>query len=72
MTLAQHYVPDERIVQSVTSELILDLEPKKIEKVFHLLALDSYYGISYESVDRWYRQNKEEANERVQKKYLIK
>jgi hypothetical protein len=33
--------------------------------------LDSFYGISYKSVERWYRENKEEVDEIVQRKYMI-
>ena len=51
MTLAQHYVPNEKLVRRITREMVLDLRPNNIEKVFHLPTLDSFYGITYESFD---------------------
>ena len=34
MTIAQHYVLDESIVRSVIGEMVLNLRPKNIKKVF--------------------------------------
>ena len=36
MALSQHFVPKERVVKSVTKEVVLDLRPHNIERVFHL------------------------------------
>ena len=36
MTLAQHFVPKERVVKSMTSEVALNLQPEKNERIFHL------------------------------------
>lgn len=41
MALAKNYVSEERVVKSVTREIVLDLRPRNIEKVFHLLKLIS-------------------------------
>lgn len=70
MTLSQHYVPKEKVVKSVTWEIILDIRPWNIEKVFHLPREDQYLQIFYEVVDKWYRENEAEAKELVQSKYL--
>lgn len=40
MTLAENYVSVERVMESITGEIILDLQPKNIDKVFHLLRVD--------------------------------
>ena len=40
MALAKNYVLEERVVKIITREIILDLRPKNIEKVFHLLRVD--------------------------------
>ena len=42
MTIAQHYVLDERIVKSVTGEMVLDPRLDDIKKVFHLPASNSF------------------------------
>ena len=65
MTLAQYYMFDEMILWSVTGELVLNLWLESIEKVFHLPTSKSFYDISYESVEKWYRKNKEDVDEIV-------
>lgn len=57
MKLLHHYVPREKVVKSVTGDLVLDLRPQKIKKVFHLPRTDQYLQISYEGVDTWYKEN---------------
>ena len=54
MTLEEHYVIEEKVVKSVTKEIILDLQPHNIEKVSHLLRADQYLQISYDGSERWY------------------
>jgi hypothetical protein len=65
MEMAQHYVADERIVKSVTGDIILDLHPDNIERVFHLPKLDNYYNISFDKAARWYKDHTEEAENLV-------
>ena len=36
MVLVEKYVLEERVVKIITREIILDLRPKNIKKVFHL------------------------------------
>lgn len=71
MILAQHYVPDEKVVKSMTREIVLDLRPQYIEKVFHLRREDQYLQISYEGVNRWYMENEKEVKELVESTFLI-
>lgn len=71
MPLAQYNVPEEKVFKSVIGEIVLDLRPQTIENVFHLPWVDQYLQISYEGVDRLYRENEIEAKELVQSKYLI-
>ncbi len=40
MALAKNYVLEERFVKSVTREIVLNLRPRNIEKVFHLSRID--------------------------------
>ncbi len=40
MALAENYVLKERVVKSIIGEIILDLRPKNIKKVFHLPRAD--------------------------------
>ncbi len=40
MTFVEHYVPEEKVVKSVTGEIVLDLKPRNIEKVFHIPRTD--------------------------------
>ena len=67
----QHYVPNEKIVRAVTREMVLDIKPDAIEGAFHLLTSDSFVSISYEGDGQWYREHREEADELIQKRYLI-
>ena len=71
MAITQHYVLDEKIVQAITSEMALDIWPDAIERVFHLLVNDLIISISYDGASRWYREHQEEADELIQKRYLI-
>ena len=57
MTLAQHFLPNERVVKSVTWEDVLDLWPDNIERVFHLPRVDQFIRLTYEIVEMWYREN---------------
>ena len=65
MAIAQHYVPNEKIVRVVTGEMVLDVRPNAIERAFHLPASDSFVSISYEGASQWYREHKEEADELI-------
>ena len=60
MTLVENYVPKEKVVKSVTREIVLDLRPQNIKKVFHLSWEDHYLHISFEGAYRWYRENEVE------------
>ena len=71
MTLAEYYVIEEKFVKSVTGEIVPDLQPRNIEKLFHLLRTNQYLHISYDGVDRWYRENEKETKELVQTSFLI-
>ena len=66
MTLTKQLVLEERVVKSVTGEIILDLRLKNIEKVFHLLRIDQFIRLTYEQEERWYREHIEEASETIQ------
>lgn len=57
MVLAENYVLVERVVKSITGEIILDLRPKNIKKLFHLARVDQYIRLTYHQVERWYRDN---------------
>lgn len=71
MTLAQHFVPEERVVKSVTSEVVLDLRPDNIERVLHLPRVDQFIKLTYEEAKRWYREHLKEATKIIQSSYLI-
>ena len=42
MTLAYHYMPKEKVIKSVTRDIVMDLRLCNIEKVFHLSWIDQY------------------------------
>ena len=65
MTIAQRYVPHEKIVQVVTRDMVMDIRPNAIERAFHLPASDSFISMSYESASRWYREHQEEVGELI-------
>ena len=65
MTLAHHYVLEEKAVKSVTREIVLGLKPQNIEKVFHLPKVDQYLQITYDSANIWYKENEIEARKLV-------
>ena len=71
MTLSRHFVSDERVVKSVIGEVVLDLQPDKIERVFHLPRANQFIQLSYEAVERWYRENHQEAIDIIHSSYLI-
>ena len=71
MALAQHFVPEERVVKSVTGEVVFDLRPNNIERVFHLPREDRFIKLSYETVERWYREHQQEVIDIIQSSYLI-
>lgn len=56
MTLAQHFILEERVVKNVTGEVVLDLRPNNIERVFHLLRVDQFIRLTYEEAERWYKE----------------
>ena len=51
MAIAQHYVPNEKIVQVIIGEMVLEIRLDAIERVFHLLASDSFISMSYEGAN---------------------
>ena len=61
MTLSRHFIPEERVVKSVTEEVVLDLQLDNIERVFHLTRADQFIQISYEVAERWYKDHHQEA-----------
>ena len=63
VTLVEHLVPEERVVKSLIGEIVLDLQPKNIEKIFHLPWADQFIKLTYEQEKRWYWENIEEASE---------
>ena len=71
MTLSQHFVPDERVVKSVSGEVVLDLRPDNIERVFHFLRADQFIRISYETTERWYKDHQQEAIDIIYSSYFI-
>lgn len=52
---------------SLTRDVVLELRPDNIEKVFHLPQSDNYYSITYEKVGRWYKEHKIEVEELIHK-----
>ena len=57
MALEENYVLEERVVKSITREIILDLRPKNIEKFFRLPRVDQYIGLTYHQVERCYKEH---------------
>ena len=70
MTLAHCYIPEQKVVKSVTRKILLHIRPQNIE-IFHLLRVDQYLQITYFMEDIWYRENELEVKELVHGKYLI-
>lgn len=52
MALAENYVSEERVVKRITREIILDLRPNNIEKLFHLPRVDQYIRLTYHQAER--------------------
>ncbi len=71
MALAQHFIYEEGVVKSVSGEVVLDLWLEKIERVFHLLRVEQFIRISYEEVERWYKEHQKEVMEIIQSSYMI-
>ena len=71
MTLVEHYVTKEKVVKCVTREIVLDLQPQKIEKVFHVPRVDWYLKISYDGVEWWYKDKEKEEKKIVQSSSII-
>ena len=71
MALSQCFVPNKRVVKSVTGEVVLDLWPDNIERVYHLPRADQFIWISYETAKIWYREHQQEAIDIIQSLYLI-
>ena len=53
MVLAHHYVPEEKVVNNITREIILDIHPYNIEKVFHLPVTNQCQKVIYDIVEKW-------------------
>ena len=62
MMLAERYFLEERVIKSITREIILDLQSNNIEKVFHLPRVDQFIKLTYHPVERWYREHVDEAS----------
>ena len=71
MTLAQHFILKERVVKSVTIEVVLDHRLDNIERLFHLPWEDQFIRLTYEVVERWYSEHLKEAIDIIQSSYLI-
>ena len=71
MKLAQHFILEERMVKSVTGEIVLDLRLNNIEQVFHLPRADQFIRLTYKVAERWYREHLNEATKIIQSLYLI-
>ena len=71
MTLAQHFIPKERVVKSVIGEVVLDLQPNNIQRDFHLPRANQFIRLSYEVVERWYREHQKEVTNIIQSSYRI-
>ena len=71
MTLSQHFVPGERVVKSVSREVVLDLRPDNIERVFHFPRADQFIRLSYEIAERWYKDHHQEAIDIIHSSYFI-
>ena len=66
MTLAQNFVLEERVVKSLSGEFFLDLQPDKIERVFHLTRANQFIKLTYEVFERLYREHLKEATNIIQ------
>lgn len=62
---------EERVVKSVMGEIVLDLRPRDIEKVFHLPRTNKYVKITYDQVERSYRDNGKKAKKTIQSSFFI-
>lgn len=71
MALVENYVSEERVVKSITGEIMLDLRPKNIEKVFHFLRVDQYIRLTYHQAERWYKEHGGKASKIIKSSYLI-
>ena len=71
MTLSQHFVPNERVVKSITGEVVLDRRPDNIERVFHLPRNDQFIRLSYKASERWYNDHHQEDIGNIHSIYFI-
>ena len=71
MTLAQHFVLKERVVKIMNGEVVLELKPNNIERVFHLPRANQFIKLTYEAAKRWYREHLKEATDIIHSSYLI-
>lgn len=71
MTLTNHFVPKERVVKRIMGEIILDVRPKNIEKVFHLPREYQFIRLTNEKAESWYEEYIDKAFEIIQYSYLI-
>lgn len=62
---------EERVVKSVIGEIVLDLRPRIIEKIFHLPKADQYVKITYHQEEIWCRDNDKKAKKIIQSSFLI-
>ena len=47
MMMAQKHMIEEKIVNNVTEDILLEIRIDSIKKVFHLLVVDQYKNIMY-------------------------
>ena len=64
-------MPKEKIINNVTREILVEIRIDNIERVFHLPVIDQYQNITYDMIEKWYREHEWEENDLVQEKYLI-
>ena len=71
MAQVENYISKERVVKSIIGEIMLDLQPKNIKKIFHLPRKDQFIRLTYHQVERWYKEYVEEVTQIIQSLYLI-
>ena len=51
--------------------MVLDLQSDNIENLFHLPRVDQFIRLSYEAVERWYKEHHQEAADIIHSSYLF-
>ena len=57
ITLINHYLTEEKVIKRLIGEIVLDLQPRNIDKKFPLPREDQYVRLTYHQEERWYRDN---------------